>query len=369
MSDQIYIIAGEASGDLLGSNLIKRLKLRAPDVQIRAWGGPLMQKAGADIVVDYRKIAFMGFVDVVLHIRTIIKHLALCKQDIMEQKPKVLVLIDYPGFNLRIAKWAKSQGFTVVYYITPQIWAWHQSRVHNIVKYTDKRYVILPFEAPFFNSFGYSATFVGHPLLDAINEKYDTIPVISRNKPILAILPGSRKREINTMLPIMIEATKNQPYSVVLAAASSMPLAVYEDILKQNGGEHIEIMYDNTYTILKSASLALVTSGTATLETAIFKVPQIVCYKAGFLSYHLAKNLIKTKYISLVNLIMDSEIVPELIQNEYNPNNIKDHLIKIQNNRDEIISHYQDLYQKLGSTGASDKVATSILTLMHNGRS
>ncbi|MEZ4911353.1 MAG: lipid-A-disaccharide synthase [Saprospiraceae bacterium] len=363
----IYVIAGEASGDLHGSNLIKSIKQKDNSIQIRAWGGPLMQDAGAEMVVDYRKIAFMGFVDVLLHLRTITRHLSFCKKDLEKHRPRVLILIDYPGFNLRIAKWAKNQGITVVYYITPQIWAWHQSRVHNIVKYTDERFVILPFEADFFRSFGYNATFVGHPLLDAIEQKFDSIPVIIREKPILALLPGSRRREINTMLPIMIEATRNQPYSVILAAASSQPLTFYQNILDTHRGHHIEIIYNQTYSILKSASMAIVTSGTATLETAIFKVPQIVCYKAGVLSYILAKNLIKTKYISLVNLIMDEEIVPELIQHQCTPENIKIHLTKVVHAKDQIQEKYHTLYHKLGNAGASDLVAGSVINIIKNG--
>ncbi len=361
MSCKVYIIAGEASGDLHGSNLIYSLYRNHPNLQIKAWGGDLMKNAGAELVVHYKDIAFMGFVEVVAHLGKIIRYMALCKRDVLLFRPDILILIDYPGFNMRIAQWAKKNGIKVAYYITPQIWAWNTSRVHNLVENTDMRFVILPFEQKFFKDFGYSTEYVGHPLLDAIHHRFDTIKKVENPRPFIALLPGSRQQEIHMMLPIMIDATKGLKYDVILAASASQTPQFYQDILSKYKADHVKIVHGDTYAVLKAAHLALVTSGTATLETAIFKVPQIVCYKTGKISYFLAKRLIKTPYISLVNLIMESALVPELIQKDCNPTTIQHHLSNIEQNRNDIIAGYDQLIQRLGSSGASDKVAHAII--------
>lgn len=366
---KLYIIAGEASGDLHGSNLIKAIKSQQ-DCEIRAWGGDLMQAAGAELVKHYRDLAFMGFIEVLFNLRTILKNISFCKQDILEYKPDAIVLIDYPGFNLRIAEWAKKQGIKVYYYISPQIWAWKQSRVHKIKRDVDQMYVILPFEQDFYKKFDYEVEFVGHPLLDAIeqfNEGKSSFDSFIKehnliDKPIIALLPGSRKQEISTMLPIMLSIQKHYPeYQFVIAGAPSQSASFYDQFLKN---ESINIISNKTYDLLQHSHAALVTSGTATLETALFEVPEVVCYKGNAISYQIAKQLVKINYISLVNLIVDKEIVKELIQNELNEKNLKielDKLVKNQSTRAQLLEEYKELKQKLGGSGASQNTASHLL--------
>lgn len=359
-----YIIAGEASGDLHASNLMKQIKILDAAANFRCWGGDLMNEQGGVLVKHYRDLAFMGFTEVILNLRTIVKNIELCKVDILKHKPDVLILVDYPGFNLRIAEYAKRTGIKAVYYISPQVWAWKQSRVHKIKRVVDKMLVILPFEKDFYKQFNFDAEFVGHPLLDAMDEVKRATNKIKADKPIIAILPGSRKQEIEKMLPLMLSVKKYfKNYQFVVAGAPSQTPDFYKKIINDS---EVRIVYNDTYNLLSQSYAALVTSGTATLETALFGVPEVVCYKGGKLSFQIAKRLVKVKYISLVNLILDKEAVKELIQDELTTNNIQTELTKILigDARENILKEYVNLKQKLGVSGASKKAATSIVNLI-----
>jgi lipid-A-disaccharide synthase len=362
-----YIIAGEASGDLHASNLMKELKVLDANAQFRCWGGDLMKAQEADLVKHYRDLAFMGFTEVLMNLPTILNNIKFCKKDILEHKPDVLILVDYPGFNLRIAEYARAIGIKVFYYISPQIWAWKQSRVHKIKKVVDKMFVILPFEKEFYQRFNYNVDFVGHPLLDAV-KNYSSLSnrlSVQTNKPIVALLPGSRKQEITSMLPIMLSMVKHyKNYQFVIAAAPSQNKEFYQTFI---GDLDVKIVFGETYQLLQKSEAALVTSGTATLETALFGIPEVVCYKGGAISYAIAKQLVKVKYISLVNLIMDEEIVKELIQNELNENNLKVELDKLFNpqSRIKMLSHYTKLKIKLGGSGASKKTAELMISYLN----
>jgi lipid-A-disaccharide synthase len=354
-----YIIAGEASGDLHASNLMYQLKLMDMSSSFRCWGGDLMQAQGAVLVKHYRDLAFMGFTEVLMNIRTILNNIDFCKKDILANRPDVLILVDYPGFNLRIAEFAKQNGIKVFYYISPQIWAWKQSRVHKIKRVVDKMFVILPFEKDFYKQFNYEVDFVGHPLLDAVeNYKVESnLLKLESNKPVLALLPGSRKQEISVMLPLMLTMQKYYPnYQFVIAGAPSQTKEYYQEFIADS---KIQIVFGQTYQLLQQSEAALVTSGTATLETALFGVPEVVCYQGGRISYLIAKQLIKVKYISLVNLIMDSEIVKELIQADLNEQNLKFELDKLltSETRAVMLQNYDALKNKLGGEGASKKAA------------
>ncbi len=363
-----YIIAGEASGDLHGSNLMKALYKEDPNADIRFWGGDLMQNVGGTLVKHYRELAFMGFIEVIFNLKTILNNIKICKKDILEFKPDVLVFIDYPGFNLRIAKWAKELGMKTHYYISPQIWAWKESRITDIKRDVDKMYVILPFEKSFYEAkHHYPVSFVGHPLIDAIHNQptIDGIVFRSENqlneKPIIAILPGSRKQEITKMLSIMLSVVKDFPeYQFVIAGAPSQDFSFYERFISN---ENIKFISNKTYDLLSNATAALVTSGTATLETALFKVPEVVCYKGSWASYQIAKRIITLKYISLVNLIMDEEVVTELIQEDCTTKRIQEELKKIlePNHRKKLLANYYLLEEKLGGIGASEKTAKLIV--------
>jgi lipid-A-disaccharide synthase len=305
----------------------------------------------------------MGFTEVLMNIKTILNNIKFCKTDILANRPDVLILVDYPGFNLRIAEFAKANDIKVFYYISPQIWAWKQSRVHKIKRVVDKMFVILPFEKDFYKKFDVNVDFVGHPLLDAVDnyaKETQTLKLYS-DKPIIALLPGSRKQEINTMLPVMLKMQKEfLDYQFVIAAAPSQTKAYYDSLI---GEQKIEIVFGKTYQLLQKATAALVTSGTATLETALFGVPEVVCYKGGTISYHIAKKLIKVNYISLVNLIMDKEIVKELIQDEFNEMQLKMELNKLllSETRNSLLNDYKALKEKLGGAGASHKCAELML--------
>lgn len=368
---KFYIIAGEASGDLHAGNLMRAMLEINPDCNFRFWGGDEMKKHGGTCVKHIKELAFMGFVEVLMNIRTIAKNLKFCKEDILQYKPERLILVDYPGFNLRIAAWAHKQGIQVVYYISPQVWAWKQSRVHTIKKVVDEMYVILPFEQDFYKKFNFEVQYVGHPLLDAISnyqkKKVQQLDFHSQHqldsRPIIAVLPGSRRQEISKKLPIMLQAlTDFNSYNIVIAGSPNLDLEFYEPYMAKNN--NIYLIHGQTYDILSQASIAVVTSGTATLETALFEVPQVVCYVGSSISYHIAKFLIKIKFISLVNLIMNREIVKELIQSECTPENIKHELTKISNNeviKNEMLQNYQELKKILGGGGASQKVAQYLL--------
>lgn len=364
-----YIIAGEASGDLHGANLMRELAKLDRSAAFRAWGGDLMQSEGAFLVKHYRDLAFMGFTEVIQNLRTILGNIAFCKKDILSYKPDVLILIDYPGFNLRIAEFAKTNGIKVFYYISPQIWAWKQSRVHKIKRFVDKMFVILPFEKEFYDRFDMDVDFVGHPLLDSLEQKRKTFssPENFRkinklsSKEIIAVLPGSRKQEVSVMLPIMLSVQVDFPdYQFVIAGAPSLDTDYYSAFTKDSA---IPVVSGNTYELISHASAALVTSGTATLETALLGTPEVVCYKGGKISYAIARSLIKVKYISLVNLIMDRVVVTELIQDRLTRKNIKRELelILTTEARDRMIKDYSELVTKLGGSGASATTAALMM--------
>jgi lipid-A-disaccharide synthase len=363
-----YIIAGEASGDLHGANLMKALYKEDSSADIRFWGGDLMQNVSGILVKHYRELAFMGFVEVLFHLKTILNNIKICKQDISEFQPDVIIFIDYPGFNLRIAKWAKTAGFKTHYYISPQIWAWKESRITEIKRDVDKMYVILPFEKDFYEKkHHYPVAFVGHPLIDAIHNHPSMEAGIFKkenqlnDKPIIAILPGSRKQEITKMLSVMLSVVKDFPgYQFVIAGAPSQEFSFYEGFITN---ENIKFVSNKTYDLLSNAKAALVTSGTATLETALFKVPEVVCYKGSSISYQIAKRIITLKYISLVNLIMDEEVVTELIQNQCSKKNLQKELKTIldPNYRQNLLQKYEVLEEKLGGIGASAKTARLIV--------
>ena len=370
-----YIIAGEASGDLHGSNLIKELKLLDTQADIRCWGGDKMEAAGATLVKHFRDLAFMGFVEVIVNLRTIFKNLAFCKADILQYKPDVLLLIDYPGFNLRIAEWAKQQGFKVVYYISPQVWAWKANRVKKMKQCIDKMLVILPFEKDYYKTkWQWEVEYVGHPLVQVIdNSEWSMVngewSIINseNNTAIIAVLPGSRKQEIKIKLPIMLDAAKNFPdYHFVVAKAPGVDEGFYNELLASY--KNVSSVSNRTYDLLGKAKAALVTSGTATLETALFGVPEVVCYKGNAASYQIAKRLIKIKYICLVNLIMDKEVVKELIQDKLTVENITYELNDILYNparQQQIKKEYADLKNLLGKGGnASANAAKSIYAFL-----
>lgn len=357
-----YIIAGEASGDLHGSNLIKELRKKDAAANIRCWGGNKMETAGAVLVKHYRELAFMGFTEVIKNLPTIFKNLAFCKKDILDFKPDVLILIDYPGFNMRIAKWAHQQKIKVVYYISPQIWAWKENRVHAIKRDVDKMLVILPFEKDFYKKFNVEVDYVGHPLAEVISNFNRDNPDIGKEK-IIAVLPGSRKQEILIKLPIMLQVADYFPdYKFIVAKAPGLEDSFYEELLQPY--KNVSSVADQTYKLLAKSTAAMVTSGTATLETALFKVPQIICYKGGKISYEIAKRLIKIKYIGLVNLIMNKEVVKELIQDELNVKNLVTELkLLLEDNQkiNAVKKDYNNLFDLLqGSGNASANAAQKI---------
>lgn len=363
-----YIIAGEASGDLHGSNLMKELQQNDATAEIRFWGGDLMKNVGGTLVKHYRDLAFMGFIEVLMNIKTIFRNIKFCKKDIVSFQPDAIIFIDYPGFNMRIAAWAKKRGIPTHYYISPQIWAWKENRIKAVKRDFDHLYVILPFEREFYlEKHGHPVEFVGHPLIDAIqNQTFAPKSDFIRDnqldeKPIIAVLPGSRKQEITTLLPLMLGVVPDfADYQFVIAGAPGQSEDLYKPFLKN---KNVHLVKNKTYDLLHHATAALVTSGTATLETALFKVPEIVCYKGSWVSYQIAKRIITLKYISLVNLIMDEKVVTELIQSDCNPANINKELQHILDpkNRKNIIEKYNALEQKLGGPGASKRTAQLII--------
>lgn len=363
-----YIIAGEASGDLHGANLMKALYKEDPSADIRFWGGDLMQDVGGTLVKHYRELAFMGFIEVLFHLKTILNNIKIAKIDIVNFNPDGIIFIDYPGFNLRIAKWAKPLGYKTHYYISPQIWAWKENRIKDIKRDVDKMYVILPFEKDFYETkHHYAVEFVGHPLIDAIHTQ---TPITSNQfrkenqlseKPIIALLPGSRKQEITKMLSVMLSVVNDfLDYQFVIAGAPSQEYSFYESFTTNS---NIKFVSNKTYDLLRVSTAALVTSGTATLETALFKVPEVVCYKGSWASYQIAKRIITLKYISLVNLIMDEEVVTELIQEDCSKKRISEELKKLlePNYRKTLIDKYTLVEEKLGGIGASQKTAKLIV--------
>lgn len=369
-----YIISGEASGDLHGSNLIAAIKRKDPKAKFRAWGGDLMKKQGATLVKHYRDLAFMGFVEVLLHLRIILRNMSFCKKDILKFAPDALVLIDYPGFNIKIAKFAHKHNIKVYYYISPQVWAWKKRRVHTLKKVVDKMLVILPFEKDFYNEYNVDAQYVGHPLLDSISKTKQTSKLsftrqnkLNAKKEIIALLPGSRKQEVSRMLKVMLKVVDQFPnYQFVVGCAPSLPLSYYKSII---GDANVRLVVNKTYQLLQVSSAAVVTSGTATLETALFYVPEVICYKGNPISYLIAKNLINVKYICLVNLIMDRPVVKELIQNDLTPDNIADELRLLLTNHKrqrQLLDDYEELRMILGNAGASKNAASIIVSDIKN---
>lgn len=355
-----YLLAGEASGDLHGSNLIQALKQQDPSAQFQGFGGDRMQAAGMSLKKHFSELAFMGFWEVVKNIRTIKRNLAVAKKDIAQYQPDVLILIDYPGFNMRIAPFAKKLGIKVVYYITPQVWAWKQSRVKKLKNDTDLLLPILPFEESFFAQHGASATFVGHPLLDELA----TSPRgVESEKPLIALLPGSRKQEIAKMLPLMMRMSAHfEDYDFIIAGAPSIPNAFYRSL---TGDSYMPIASGKTYEVLKGAKAAIITSGTATLEAAILEVPQVVCYQTSPFSYVVGKWLVKVPYISLVNLIANKPLVTELVQADYTEEKLQAAVQRLLNkeHRTALVKDYQSLKKQLGGQGASERAAKAITQL------
>ena len=371
-----YIIAGEASGDLHASNLVAEIKKKDKKAEFRGCGGDLMKAQGVDLLKHYRTMAYMGFVEVAVNLRKVLNNIARVKKDIVDYQPDVVILVDYPGFNLRIANFAHEKGFKVVYYISPQIWAWKRRRVHQIKKSVDKMLVILPFEEEFYKRYGVDVTFVGNPLLDELAKvgTGNRSIFLRRNslgerREIIALLPGSRRQEVTRTLPVMVKVASHFPdYQFVIAGVSSLDKSLYKDIM---GNSDVFFVENQTYELLQNSSAALVTSGTATLETALFSVPEVVCYKATGLSYFLAKWMIKVNFISLVNLIMDKEVVKELIQGDLNEDNLVkevDQLLHNGKRQRQLLEDYEELKDKLGNAGASEKAAVVIIEALKTKR-
>ncbi len=363
-----YIISGEASGDLHASNLMRALKNVDHKAEFRIWGGDLMEAEGGVQVMHYKERSYMGFLEVVQNLGTTLSNIKFCKQDIEAYQPDVIIFVDYSGFNLRIAKWAKPKGFRTHYYISPQVWASREGRVKAIKQHIDKMFVILPFVKDFYEKkHNYPVEYVGHPLIDAINDRkqvdedhFKKEHDLDIKKPVIALLPGSRKQEIKKMLSVMLSVVNDFPgHQFVIAGAPSQDFAFYQQFITNDS---VKFVANRTYDLLSIATAALVTSGTATLETALFKVPQVVCYRGNWLSYQIAKRIITLKYISLVNLVMDKEVVKELIQNDLNTKNLKIELARIldKHKRVQFFMDYYDLEKKLGGKGASEKAARLI---------
>jgi lipid-A-disaccharide synthase len=365
-----YLVAGEASGDLHGANLMKALKIEDQDASFRFFGGDKMQAEGGDLVKHYADMAFMGFTEVVMNLRTILRNMKMCKADILAYQPDALVLIDFPGFNLKIAEFAKKQGIKVCYYISPKIWAWNQKRVLKIKRDVDQMYCILPFEVDFYKKWGMDVHYVGNPLLD---EKALFVPDVNfraqqklADQKIIALLPGSRKQEIERLLPDMLAITTQFPqYQFVIAAAPAFTSDYYQQFI---GDKKVKILFAQTYNLLQNAHAALVASGTATLETALFSVPQVVLYRGGAISVGIARLVIKIKFISLVNLIMDRKVVAELIQEDCNSAKITANLKAIVEGkeRQEMLADYAELNAMMGEAGASERTAKLMVNYLLN---
>lgn len=360
-----YLVAGEASGDLHGANLMKAIKALDTEADFRYFGGDKMKAEGGTLVKHYADMAFMGFTEVVLNLRTILRNMRTCKEDILATRPEVLILIDFPGFNLKIAEFAKAQGIKVCYYISPKVWAWNQKRVLKIKKVVDQLYCILPFEVEFYKSWGMDVHYVGNPLLDE-QAAYRPDPGFAAaygfgNQQLVALLPGSRKQEIERLLPAMLSITARFPdQQFAIAAAPGFQADYYAQF---TAGKNVLLVFGKTYDLLYHAHTALVASGTATLETALFRVPQVVLYKGGRISIAIARMLVKIRFISLVNLIMDRKVVTELIQEDCNPKNIESELRRLIEGpaRVKMEEEYAELAEKMGEAGASARTASLIL--------
>ncbi len=362
---KLYFIAGEASGDLHGANLIKALRAMYPPIECRAWGGDRMAEAGATLVKHYRDLAFMGFWEVLKNLPTIWQYLAFCQRDIAAFRPDAIILIDYPGFNLRIARWAKSRGYRVIYYISPQIWAWHVGRVRHIRRDVDLMLVILPFEADFYRKYGIEVSWVGHPLLDALPE-----PTPMSREKLIVLLPGSRQQEVHRILPTMLSVRPLFPeYRFAIAGAPGLPESIFRSHLAAY--PDVDVCFGNTYGLLQRAQAAIVKSGTSTLEAALLDVPQVVCYIGSALSYALARRVVRVPYISLVNLILDRPLVRELIQGNFTTATLQQTLEEIleeEGYANIIHAGYGELRQRLGGPGASHRAATAIIDFLRKAK-
>jgi lipid-A-disaccharide synthase len=370
-----FVIAGEPSGDLHGSNLLRNLVTADPDADISCWGGDMMKEAGGKLLKHYRETAFMGVWEVLINIRKVKSNFAECRRQIETFRPDVVILIDYPGFNLRIARFVKKLGIRVYYYISPKFWAWNEGRVSKIKKYVDRLYIIFPFEKAFFRKHGYDAVYLGNPLIDQVGswrrqngDGKTILPLAGQgDKPVIALLAGSRLQEVKKVLPEMISVAGSLPdYRFVVAGMDHLPEKVYRDII---GTMPVDVIYGKTYDLLSVAEAALVTSGTATLEAALFDVPQIVCYKTSALTYHMVKSVIKVRFISLVNLIMDREVVRELIQGDLNTVTLYRELQDILRTglkHDVVRSDYRQLRKILGDEGASARIASDMVDNLKN---
>ena len=357
-----YLIAGEASGDIHAANLMKELRISDTEAQFQGFGGDKMVTQGLKLVKHYNEMAFMGFLEVITNLNSILKNLSLVKSDIKSFQPDVLILIDYPGFNMRVANFAKKRGIKVVYYITPQVWAWKKGRIKKLKRYTDLLLTILPFEKDFLAKNGAESTFVGHPLLDEMTD--NNIKSVETEKPIIALLPGSRKQEIKNMLPLMMELSDHfKDYQFIIAGAPSISHGFYRGI---TGDSYLPISNNKTYEVLKGAKAAIITSGTAVLEAAILEVPQVVCYRTSAFSYWIGKKIIKVSFISLVNLILNRQVVTELVQSDFNKENLIQELDKLLNKKHNktLLREYKILIKKLGSKGASKRAGKAILNLL-----
>ncbi|MCX7696553.1 MAG: lipid-A-disaccharide synthase [Bacteroidales bacterium] len=360
-----FIIAGESSGDLHASNLIRYLKQHDPNAEFRGWGGEHMRSIGVQMLKTLNDLNFMGFIEVLTHLPKIIQNFKDAKRQILAFKPDVVILIDFPGFNLKLAKWLKKKQFKVVYYILPQVWAWKAKRVFTLHKFSDLLLSILPFEKDFFLSYGIHVEYVGHPLVEEIQEKRKDIVSTKSVKPILAIFPGSRKQEVIKLLPIMLKAARNfkNRFSIMVAGVSHLPRKLY-GILQPDE----ELMIDDPHLVLASAKVAIVKSGTSTLQAALWGVPQVICYKASWLSYWIARWLVSSRirFISLVNLIMNKEICPELIQHQCNSALIEEKIEQVLTNINSIKNDYLQLMSILGNQSASNNAAQKIMHLLSN---
>lgn len=366
---KLYIISGERSGDMHASNLVLALKAKEPRIEVRGMGGKFSKEAGVQLAVDYAQVALMGFLEVVLGFRKVLKYLNLVKKDILEYRPDGIVLVDYGGFNMKIAEFAKGHGIPVHYYIPPKVWAWNQKRAFKLKKFTDHVYSILPFEPAFFKSYEMDVNYVGNPLFDEIKKFTPHDFFFQKNEinyqPIIALLPGSRTQEVKAMLDKMIKLSSSFPQAqFVIAAVDSLEESVYTPAIRAG----LKVVYNQTYDLLSHAVAAVVTSGTATLETALFRVPQIVVYETSPVTYFFAKRLVKIDFISLVNLIAEKEVVKELIQDDFSIENLKKELNLILSNpvyKGHMLQGYDLIKERLGETSASENTADLILNTLN----
>ena len=362
-----YLIAGEASGDIYGSQLIEEIQILDPNSEIRFWGGDLMRSKSDNLVKHYKETSVMGFFEVLKHLFKILKNINYCKNDILKFKPDKIIYIDYPGFNLRICKWAKEKGFINHYYISPQIWAWKENRINAIKRNIDHMHVILPFEKNYYkNKHDFEVHYAGHPLVNYINKfksenDFFDKNNIDKNQPIIALLPGSRLQEIKKVLPVFLSIVNIfKSYQFVIGGVESIDKEKYDELIKN---KNVKVIFNQTYNLLANANAAIVTSGTASLEAAVFRVPQVVCYKTSTITYFIGKMLVNIKYISLMNLILNNKVVDELVQGELNSKNLKNSINKIlkQDSKSEMIKSYNHLISMLYSENPSRKTAELII--------